>query len=348
MPPDVWVFVRVVVLTFAVAAVVRMFPIRRRIYYTGSALIIPPLCGALVGILVLASVAWVVMRKDSPSRVSVPNLAHDRELELGVFEPVEQQSYDAVIQFGRKVGRQPKFVVSYTSWPTQFNATFAATVDRHRAVPIVNWLPFGVSMDQVVAGEQDTYIRSFAESIRSYGHSVVLSFAPEANGNWYSYSLPRTQPQVLVAAYRHVVDIFRASGVHNVTWLWTLSQYSRYAGGTYPAPYYWPGPHYVDWIGIDGYYYVRGQTFANTFGPILDDLRQISQKPVLISETAIGPEAGQMAKLPDLFAGIRANRIAGLIWYDQRQSGSVIRQDWTLVGPAIKLFREELKYSSRP
>lgn len=334
MLSDLWVFVHVVVIGFAAIAVLRMFPIRRRAYYSGRALVIPPLCGVLVGVVTLGSVSWAWIRSRQLPEVAAPNL--HRGFTLGVFEPTEEGSYGSVTAFGEAVGRRPNLVLSYEGWPKPFNQTFAATVDRHHAVVMVDWIPRRVDMAAVVAGRDDEYLRAFADAIKGYGHPVALSFAPEANGSWYSYGWGNTPPYVEVLAYQHVVNVFRSLGVHNVTWVWIMDEY-----GAALIPQYWPGENYVNWVGIDGYYYRPSDSFDSLFGPALSEVRQLTNKPVLVSETAIGQVAGQAAKLPDLFAGIDEYRVSGLIWFDQAQKGGIQKQDWRLDGHtrALAAFR---------
>ena len=38
-----------------------------------------------------------------------------------------------------------------------------------------------------------------------------------------SWGYRHTSPAAFVAAWRHVVNVFRAQGAYNVTWLWTIN-----------------------------------------------------------------------------------------------------------------------------
>jgi len=51
-------------------------------------------------------------------------------------------------------------------------------------------------------------------------------------------------------------------------------------------------------------------------------------QPVLLSETAVGPQAGQAAKIPGLFAGMREYGALGLVWFDIVQHDGIYHQDW--------------------
>ena len=56
----------------------------------------------------------------------------------------------------------------------------------------------------------------------------------------------------------------------------------------------------------------------------------VTGKPVLLSETAVGPYAGQAAKIPELFAGMRHYGTLGLVWFDIAQDGGIYSQDWRI------------------
>ena len=45
-------------------------------------------------------------------------------------------------------------------------------------------------------------------------------------------------------------------------------------------------------------------------------MRELTLNPILISETAAAPTAGQPAKIADLFAGVHAYGLLGFVWFD--------------------------------
>jgi len=118
---------------------------------------------------------------------------------------------------------------------------------------------------------------------------VVLGFGHEMNASWYPWGYKRTPAPTFVAAWRHIVTLFRKEGAENVTWLWTIEADQP---GTGPIASWWPGAQYVTWIGIDGYYYRPADTFASVFGKTITQVRTFTNKPVLLSENAVGPIAG--------------------------------------------------------
>jgi hypothetical protein len=261
---------------------------------------------------------------------------------LGVAEANEIASYRPVSEFAATIGRQPNMVLYYTALGTPFYVRLAREASAHGAVTFVQMNPGHTSLSVVAAGRDDSYLRSFADSVRSFGGPVVIGFAPEMNANWDPWGWHHTSPAVWIAAWRRVVTVFRQQRARNVTWLWTIN--ADVPGATGSIQRWWPGSDYVDWVGIDGYYYYSSSTFATVFSPTINTVRALTSKPVLISETGIGQVAGQAAKVADLFAGIRASRVVGFVWFDQTQHAGIYHQDWRLEGhpAAIAAFRRAL------
>jgi mannan endo-1,4-beta-mannosidase len=266
---------------------------------------------------------------------------------MGVAEAGETTSYQAVNQFAVAVGRQPDIVLFYSSWKESFQERFAAEVHAHGATPFVQIDPGHTSLAAIAAGHSDAYLRSYADEVKAYGHSVIIGFAAEMNGDWDPWGYRHTPAAVFVAAWRHVVTVFRQQTADNVIWLWTINITQP---GTGPAQNWWPGANYVTWVGIDGYYYKRDYTFDDAFLPTIAEVRIFTQRPIILSEIGIGPVAGQAAKIPDLFAGVRANHLLGFVWFDQTQVGGVYHQDWRLKDNSAGLaaFRRELKTYKGP
>jgi mannan endo-1,4-beta-mannosidase len=254
---------------------------------------------------------------------------------LGVFEAGSPPGYKPIEEFAEAAGRQPNLVGYYSGWAQPFEASYAQMIRRHGVIPFVQIDPTLASVAGIAAGDYDIYLRTYANAVRAFGHPVVIGFGHEMNAPWYSWGYGNVAPSTFVAAWQHIVTLFRAQGAENVTWLWTLQADEP---GTGPVASWWPGAGYVNWVGIDGYYYRPSDTFTNVFGKTIDQVRQFTDKPVLLSETAVGPDAGQALKIPDLFAGMHKYKTLGLVWFDKAQSGSVLHQDWRLEGNPVAEF----------
>ncbi len=142
------------------------------------------------------------------------------------------------------------------------------------------------------------------------------------NGSWYSWGYTKTRPKAFVAAWRHVVTLFRTLGAKNVTWLWTVNIINdNRIGKKIPSPApWWPGKNYVDWVGIDGYYLKPTWQFAPLFGPTITAVRAVTTAPILIAETGAVPTSGQSAKIANLFNGVRIYGLLGFVWFNTTNS----------------------------
>jgi hypothetical protein len=251
-----------------------------------------------------------------------------------------------VDQFAQDIGRQPNLVSYYSPWLESFQSGFAMSATEHGAVTLIQMDPNGIPLASIAAGRYDSFLRSYAAAVKAFGTRVVLSFGHEMNGNWYSWGYQHTSPATFVAAWRHIVTVFRASGARNVIWLWTVNIIDNDNPIHIPDPApWWPGKSYVTWAGIDGYYYLPSSSFAQVFGPTIVAVRALTGDPILIAETGADVAAGQPAKINDLFAGIRAYGLYGFVWFDENVEG----REWRISSPdAFAAFRRGTQAFLRP
>ena len=178
------------------------------------------------------------------------------------------------------------------------------------------------------------------------------------NGAWYSWGsdahVAGEGIRGRMAAHRHLFRAVRkperdlaVDGQHRST--------ERSMARSSPARW-WPGSSYVNWVGIDGYYYKPSWTFAPLFGPTIMIVHALSRCRSRYSSPrqARAPNAGQPAKIADLFAGIRTYGLLGFVWFDAVASkdypinGQAVI-DFRINGPAaIAAFRQAAKTYSRP
>lgn len=294
---------------------------------------------ALAGLILAKSVS--PGSADPPATPSAGALATPGRY-LGVYAPGVPESYAGVQAFAAATGVRPGVVVYYGGWLERFQAKFAAMAATHGAAPLVQIDPGGINLKAITFGYYDAYLRSYASAVKAFGDRVILSFGHEMNGTWYSWGYRHTSPTVFVAAWRHIVTVFRAAGVRNVTWLWTIN-ISQCRCHIDPPARWWPGSSYVNWVGIDGYYYKPSWKFASLFGPTIKAVRALTLDPILISETA-APAAIQPAKIHDLFRGIHAYGLLGFVWFDANK-----RQNWRISSPAaFAAFRHGAETLKRP
>lgn len=300
-------------------------------------------CGVVIAVVVL--VVAVLKVSDAFSTAQAPSTVEQSQQihYLGVYEPGVPGSYAGVEQFAHAVGRQPNLVSYYSGWGEKFQKAFAENATRHGATTIVEVNPTNISMSDIAAGMYDSYLTSYADDVASFRHTVVISFGHEMNGYWETWGYHHASPKSFIAAWQHIVNLFRQQDARNVIWLWQVNSLTPKTG---PVRDWWPGSQYVTWVGVSGYYYVPGNTFDNVFNPVVTAIRQFTQDPLLIAETAVGPQAGQSRGIKDLFAGLRFQHYLGLVWFDQHSYGGIYKgEDWRLEDSpaALTAFRDALK-----
>jgi beta-mannanase len=143
-----------------------------------------------------------------------------------------------------------------------------------------------------------------------------------SNGNY---------PGDFVAAWRHVVDVFRDQGATNATWVWC----PNVAGSTtFDMGELYPGDDYVDWTCLDGYNpggTTRDwQTFVQIFlGRDLGgfnphnsygEMRTLApSKPMMIGEVASSERGGSKAAwIRDMLQTVPTTypQIKAIVWFD--------------------------------
>jgi mannan endo-1,4-beta-mannosidase len=262
---------------------------------------------------------------------------------IGLYTRGVPGSYAGIKAFTTATGVNPSVVTYYSGWLEPFKSGFARAAADHDAVPLVQIDPEHVSIAAIAAGSFDSYLRAYAKAVRGYHHPVILSFGHEMNGYWYSWGYTHTTPSVFVAAWRHIVTLFRALRARNVTWLWTVNTIHKQTKVPSPGAW-WPGDSFVSWVGIDGYFTDSSAVFASVFGPTIFYVRTLTRRPILIAETSAVPTADQPAKIAELFAGIHLYDLLGFVWFDSDN-----KLDWRLRGPAaIAAFRRYAGEFRRP
>ena len=232
----------------------------------------------------------------SPHRGTPTGLPATPGSYLGVYAEEAPLSYTGITAFTKATGVRPRLVVYYSGWWEPFQTSFATTAAKHGAVPLVQIDPTNIRLAAIASGKYDTYLTSYAEAVRRYHEPVILGFGHEMNGVWFSWGYRYTTPAVFVAAWRHIVTLFRAVGTPNVTWLWTVNIIKTRNGQIRSPTPWWPGNSFVNWVGIDGYYLKPSWQFAPMFGPTIAAVRELTGAPILISETSAAPVANSRRK----------------------------------------------------
>ena len=130
-----------------------------------------------------------------------------------------------------------------------------------------------------------------------------------------------------VAAYRHIVNVFKANNVTNVAWAWVSTGYIGGSNGTRILQGY-PGDAYVNWVGWDPYnfYNCNGtgwKTFAQKVTPTYNFMQAHGHgnKPFLLSEYGTQYDARNASRSSQWHSAIpsalkKLPNLKGLIRFD--------------------------------
>ncbi|HEX8771690.1 MAG TPA: glycosyl hydrolase, partial [Acidimicrobiales bacterium] len=236
--------------------------------------------------------------KAAPGAGAAPNIAPSSGALLGAFVsggPTAVTSFESRI--GRKLAIDHRFWGWTDSWPTQSYEQW--DVDNGR-IPMVTWDGPNAKLDGILNGSQDANIRSHAAAVARFGRPILIRWGYEMNGKWAPWGGAQNgnDPSRYVAAWRRIVDLFRASGASNALWVWAPNVGDSPLVAWNHWTNYYPGDSYVDWVGVDGYNWGTTQSwsswtsFASLFGGSSSVYRDYAaRKPIIIAESG-SVEAG--------------------------------------------------------
>jgi hypothetical protein len=248
----------------------------------------------------------------------------------------------SVDTFESHAGKKISLLALGSSWGSSTNTfpTDAMTTIRNNgSIPFYNWAsmsPGGTAtesnfqLSDIINGTYDSYITSFAQAAKAWGHPFFLRFDWEMNLRgtypWVEIVNGNSSGQY-VQMWRHVHDIFTRVGASNVTWVWCPN--AEYTGSIKPLTSLYPGDAYVNWTCIDGYNWGTNpwkpnvwETFSQLFGPTYANVTGTvaPSKPLIIGETASSEYGGSKAtwitdmlgtQLPKYFPKVKA-----FLWFN--------------------------------
>lgn len=225
-------------------------------------------------------------------------------------------------------GRSPAIIEWFQAWsePLYYSSQEAA-VKAVGAVPLITWDPVvstgGVPLAQIADGKYDGYINQAAAAAKAWHGPIFIRFAHEMNlaGSPFGPGVNGNTPATFIAAWQHVVSLFRQDGATNVSWVWSPNVY---CGGSCPFDAFYPGDAYVDWVALDGYNYstvdhVPWMTFSQIFAGSYAAITALTDKPLMIAETASAETGGDKAAwITQTFAALPTSmpRIRAVVWFD--------------------------------
>ncbi len=263
--------------------------------------------------------------------------AYAADLKIGAWvgtQPTETE----IVKYQEIQQRKLEIVHQFVNWSTNFDwvKPYADAVYKNGSILMITWEPWEYNTVDIKNGKADAYLTKMAQDIKSYGKEIWLRPLHEANGNWYPWAIGYTGKintnETYIAAFRHVVDVFRNNGVSNVKWVYNVNC-SNVGDGTSYLDYY-PGDNYVDYTSVDGYNWGTTQswgsvwqTFDQIFSQSYNALKTIN-KPIIIAEWASTEVGGDKAKwITESFNTIKTSypKIFAALWFSENKE-----TDWRI------------------
>jgi hypothetical protein len=243
-----------------------------------------------------------------PTLQSTAALRNPGMMLFGAFDAGFPGTFAGLDQLENALSYRFPIISFYVAWgdkPTeQFPTRMVHTIDRMGSVPMITWEPWVVDFDEsirsnlpskvqreyaslaaIARGEYDFYIVPWARAAAEYRKPIFLRFAHEMNDPYRYPWGPQNgnRPEEFVAAWKHVYLIFQKMGANNVLWVWSPHVSMPW------FEYYYPGPEFVDWIGVGVLNYGTVASWSRwwSFHQILEKaypslLRM--NKPIMITE----------------------------------------------------------------
>ncbi|GAB3598299.1 glycosyl hydrolase [Microbacterium tumbae] len=271
-------------------------------------------------------------------------------------------------------GSRQSLVGYFGGWDQAFRGDVVTASWKRGLLPMLTWesRPISAPNDQtilpeyslprILAGDFDAYLHQYAKDIVTTGLPLAIRLDHEMNGTWYPWSEQKTDGSSLngngkgdfVAMWRYVHDIFEAEGANAyVIWTWAPNIVNnlpaRHQDISYLQSLY-PGDEYVDLVGASGYLRTPFKpandfTFGYTFDATLDQLRAITDKPLIIAEVGATENGGHkpewVASMFDAFADPENDDVIGFAWFNLAvttvSEGQRVTNDWRIDSRADSL-----------
>ena len=222
--------------------------------------------------------------------------------------------------FEKLIEKKPLWAYFSQSWYNgmAYPKEAIETIHKKGIIPFVRLMPRSkeeqfveekiFTMQHIIDGMFDKEIHQWAEDAKAHNIPLLIDFAVEANGDWFSWSGIFNGKDTKDGygdsnyydgaeryrdAYRHIIDIFRAEKVTTVTWFFHADIYSNPDVEWNIAKYYYPGDDYIDWIGISLYGAQHtAENYWDSFSEILEEryktIIEIStKKPIALLEFGV-------------------------------------------------------------
>jgi hypothetical protein len=243
-------------------------------------------------------------------------------LKWGVYAGYRARDIES---FEQMVGSEVDMRAIFVNWYDDFPSTFGRNLRSDGKTMVIFWEQYDVSLDSIIEGDSDEYIRAFAEDAQLYGGQIILAPLHEMNGDWYPWSgtAEGNSPMKVAEAWRHIVTVF--GSLTNVKFTWTINNLSVPNTDLNAISHYYPGNQYVDYVAVDGFNFgTPWQSFGAVFDEALNQLKEY-RKPIYILSMASAAGTEKATWITDAFTNAlpKHPEVVGWVWFNEDKE-----RDW--------------------
>ncbi|MGH7746848.1 MAG: glycoside hydrolase family 26 protein, partial [Candidatus Dormibacteria bacterium] len=236
-------------------------------------------------------------------------------------------TYDQLVTLEGQIHRTLAIDLHYSAWNTALASESVVRDLSAGRIPLISW-ECGDTDANVAAGQDDQLLVSQARSIAGLGKPVMIRWFWEMEftgsnggrqGTRNATCIGSDGASGFIAAWRHIVAVFRANGATRASWVFCPGGEAygpnAQARGVAASTYY-PGDAYVDWIAEDVYSRAAPVPFAKLVAGMYSEYGN-SGKPLIVCET--GAEGSYQ---PTFISGMESDvpagfpNLKGVVYFD--------------------------------
>ena len=311
-------------------------------------------------LLAVAAVSCRVFETAEPARLTV-RIPPTGSLYHGAFPGngsgrEDDMTLDGIRTYEQLAGKTLAWVYFSHDWfrGREFPSATATMIRDAGSVPFIrlmlrsdfrHWSPESTyTLQRILEGAFDGDLRSWFRSARRFGSPLIVEYGTEVNGDWFCWNGSRNGgggtggygdpgdpdgPERFRDAYRRIIRLSREEGAGNIVWVFHVNSGDAPAEEWNRLEQYYPGPEWIDWIGVSVYGAQRPlekawPRFRDLMDPLYARLSGIAPDvPVVVCEFGAtqGNPLGRQEHwaretLEDLTGG-RWPRVIGFSWWNE-------------------------------
>ncbi len=247
----------------------------------------------------------------------------------------------SLVDFQQQIGKRVDLNAVFVGWGDQFPFEVANVLKPNNQTLFIFWEQNSATLDEIISGQNDEYIKQFAEASKDFNGKIIIAPLHEMNGNWNAWggTVGNNTPEKVISAFQHMHDLF--IDAPNIKWAWVVNNVSVPDSPQNAITNYYPGNKYVDYVGIDGFNFGDPwQSYSEIFSKPLQQVRQY-KKPIIIASIASAQGEGKSIWIKDALLSMQNDPdIVGFIWFNENKE-----KNWLLSSDqkSLEEFKKTIK-----